>query len=285
LSQATAQPGATTSSPIDSPQSTLAGQQESPGRGGPAGNHQSHSGLGTSTYDAKPSFVPTSLPTSRGSESGIAVSFRLDRRGPVRFVFTKVGSVCRVVGSFVVRGHAGANSVPIRASVGHRRLRAGTYWIFASHQTQTLFAIRIVVAGGRIVARELVAATAGPCGGPLGTTGPLAPSESRLLSAFAPGSKPKPPAAATGSQPAASRHQALGAQFAQSAGRGLDLTRLSVLAAAGLALMLLGAATLPNELVPASPLGFVLVRRRVEIALAGVSTLFAAVVAYLVYGR
>src|SRR5207248_1135474 len=172
--------------------------------------HQSHSGQGTPTYDPKASIVSTTRPTTRGSERVVAVSFRLGRSGPVRFVVTKLGPVCREVGSFVVAGHAGANSVPLRARVGHRHLRAGTYRILARSETETLFAIRIVVAGGRIVARDLVPAPATPCGGPLGTAAALAPPESRALWALALGTKAAPAgasAAAAGGQPAASRHQ------------------------------------------------------------------------------
>ena len=156
-------------------------------------------------------------------------------------------------------------------------------------RTRTLFAIRIVVAGGRIVARDLVPAPATPCGGPLGTAAALAPPESRALWALALGTKAAPAgasAAAAGGQPAASRHQALGAQFSRSAaGGGVDLTRALVLAAVGLAILLLGGATLPDQFVPLSGLGIVLLRRRAELALAGTSTLLAAVFVYLVYRR
>jgi hypothetical protein len=261
------------------------------GRVGTSGGHQSQSGAGMPTYDSQPSFVQTSRPASHGNESGVSVSFRLDRSGRVRFVVTKLGLVCRVVGSFVVYGRAGANSVPIRASVGHRRLGAGTYRILARSETQALFAIRIVVAGGRIVARELVQPEpAESCGGPLRAIGLPAPAANRLLSAFALGTNAKPPGAAptaaAGSQPAAPRHQALGAQFARSiVGGGIDLTRALLLGAAGLALLLLAAATLPDQFVPLTALGIVLLRRRVELAFAGVATLLAAVLAYLVYGR
>ena len=58
-----------------------------------------------------------------------------------------------------------------------------------------------------------------------------------------------------------------------------------VLAAVGLAILLLGGATLPDQFVPLSGLGIVLLRRRAELALAGTSTLLAAVFVYLVYRR
>jgi hypothetical protein len=56
-----------------------------------------------------------------------------------------------------------------------------------------------------------------------------------------------------------------------------------VLAAVALAIALLGTAALPDDLVPSSHLGAVVVRRRIEFALAGASTLLFAVLAYLAF--
>src|SRR5207244_7152823 len=124
--------------------------------------------------------------------------------------------------------------------------------------------------------RELAPAPPDPGGGRFGTAGTFAPPEIRLLSALAPGPNAKPPAPATGSQPAAPRHESLGAQFARSVGGGIDLTRAFVLAAAGLAILLLAAATLPDQLGPLSGLGMLLLRRRLEMTLGGAATLVPA---------
>lgn len=205
----------------------------------------------------------------------------------MRFVVTKAGAACRLVGSFAVRGRAGANRVPLSARVGRRLLPAGTYRILATRGDEWLFAVRIVVARGRIVASKLVPVTsANACAGATGAAGDLL-TPSGALTVAPLGKTPLRTIAGPAATPqdASPQHEALGAQFAQSVSSGLDVTRLAVLAAAGLALVLLGAATLPNDLVPASTLGLVLVRRRVELALLGASTLLAAVLVYLVYGR
>ena len=89
-------------------------------------------------------------------------------------------------------------------------------------------------------------------------------------------------------QPAARpRHaEALGAQFTQPpAGDARDVARMLVLVAVGISIMLLAAAATPDGLVRDSALGAVLMRRRIEVALAGAATLLVAVVGYLVSTR
>ena len=226
------------------------------------------------------------MPTAGHATRGVAISFRLAGSGPVRFVVTKAGTACRLVGSFAVRGRAGANRVPLSARVGRRLLPAGTYRILATRGDEWLFAVRIVVARGRIVASQLVPVTsAGACGGAAPAGGRLTPSGGFTMAPLGRASLRTLAGLTPTPQDASPQHEALGAQFAQSASGGVGVTRLAVLAAAGLALLLLGAATLPNELVPASTLGLFLVRRRVELALLGASTLLVAVLAYVVYGR
>ena len=58
-----------------------------------------------------------------------------------------------------------------------------------------------------------------------------------------------------------------------------------MLTAVALAIVLLGTASIPDDFVPRSQLGTLLVRRRIEVALAGASTLLVAVIAYLASTR
>lgn len=207
----------------------------------------------------------------------------------MQFEVTRAGAACRLVGSFAVHGQAGANRVPISARVGRRLLPTGRYRVLARRGPEALFAMRIVVARGRVVASQIVPVAssdacnrgARPAGYLLTPSGPLVATLPPLGTAP---SRAESGAVAT-PQDASPQQQALGAQFTRSAASGLDLPRLFVLAAAGLALVLLAAATLPDQLVPLNGLGIVLLRRRVEIALAGTSTLVAAVLVYFVYGR
>lgn len=235
--------------------------------------------------DPRPTFVPTTGHATRS----VAVSFRLAGSGPVRFVVTKVGAACRPVGSFTVRGRAGANRVPLRARVGRHLLPRGTYRILATRGDEWLFAVRIVVARGRIVESEVVPVTSAACTGATRSAGELLTRSGVPFAAFAPlGRAPTSAKAGPAATPqdASPQHEALGAQFARSAaGGGIDLPRALLLAAMGLALLLLAAATLPDQFVPLTALGIVLLRRRAELALAGTSTLVVAAVAYLVYGR
>jgi hypothetical protein len=206
----------------------------------------------------------------------------------VRFVVMKAGAACRLVGSFSVRGRAGANRVPLRARVGRHVLPGGTYRILATAGDEWLFAVRTVVARGRIVESEVVPVTSAACAGATSSAGDLLTRSGVPPAALAPlGRAPTSAKAGSGATPldASPQHEALGAQFAQNASSGLDLTRLSIVAAAALALLLLAAATLPDQFVPLNGLGIVLLRRRVELAFAGAATLLAAVLAYLVYGR
>ena len=72
--------------------------------------------------------------------------------------------------------------------------------------------------------------------------------------------------------------EVLGAQLSPPAGR-LDRARAFVLAAAGLAIVLLGLAALPATALEPRLAGFV-AERRVELMLAGTGVLLGAVLAY-----
>ena len=72
----------------------------------------------------------------------------------------------------------------------------------------------------------------------------------------------------------------LGTQFSTPAG-GRDVARMLLLAAAALAIALLGMAALPSSLLANPRLALLVEHRRVELALAGCGTLLGAVVAYL----
>jgi hypothetical protein len=77
------------------------------------------------------------------------------------------------------------------------------------------------------------------------------------------------------------RGQALGTQFGKTAG-GSDGSRALLLAGAILAIFLLGLATLPVTALGEPRLAALVETRRIELALAGTTTLFAAVLAYLI---
>jgi len=75
----------------------------------------------------------------------------------------------------------------------------------------------------------------------------------------------------------------LGARFATSAG-GLDARRVLLLAAAALAILLLGLASLPSAVLVEPRLAALVATRRGELALAGTATLLTAVLVYVFAG-
>jgi hypothetical protein len=232
------------------------------------------------SFDARPSIVRGRARTV--SRRDVALSFRLDTRGRVRFVVTQLTPVCRTIGSFAISGRAGGNRVRLTPRVGRRRLGAGTYSLVARRGPYALFAVRFAVGRGRIVGAQVVPTTsADPCHATLvpGAAGPMGRPLTRRLTALA-----TAPVARAGADPSPQRAQALGAQFANTSYGGSDRAKTRVLVAVLIAIGLLAAAAIPDELVPDSRFGDALVRRRPELALGGLVTLVAAVVGYLASG-
>jgi hypothetical protein len=230
--------------------------------------------------------------SSSGRRRSVTLAFRLGQRHRVRFVVTQLSPVCRPIGSFGVRGRAGVNRVRLRARVGRRRLGPGTYRLVARVGSQTLFGVRMVVARHRAVRGTKLAGTTfgNPCGS-AGANFGLAvarKASARQVAALVaahpvPAGSTGTPAAAPSPAPAPSGHpgQALGAQFTRGTSGGTDVMGVIVLMAVGLAMALLGAAAVPATAVPVRRVEYFLLRRRIEIALAGASMLLLAVLAYL----
>jgi hypothetical protein len=218
---------------------------------------------------------------SGSRRSAAKIAFRLRRGGIVHFVLTQVSPRCRRVGSFSARAHRGRNEVRLRG----RRLAAGTYVLTATVRGRPLVGVTIVVAASRPTARELARARSRhACAAvlvrrvffsrtifraPTGSHGPLAkPSGSAPLEAAA--AVPAP-------------GNVLGAEFAKPAS-SLDLKRLFLFVACGLAIVLLGLAVLPATAFSDPRLGMRVERRRIELALAGGGTLVGALLSYLAAG-
>ena len=198
---------------------------------------------------------------------------------------TELSPVCRRIGSFVVASRAGVNHVRFRGRVGKRLLAPGVYRLDAQRGTSVLFGVRIVVARNRVIRPAGIARTsfADPCA----TSTAGTPSELSALASFAlapgaaagPGSTKFTLAAAEPAHPG----QALGTEFTQTAARGTGLARTVVLVALALAMALLAAASVPSARIVSPRLDLLLVRHRLEIALAGVSMLVLAVFIYLAW--
>jgi hypothetical protein len=234
-------------------------------------------------FDPRPSIVRRSARAA--SRKGVALAFRLAAGGTVQFAVTQLTPICRTIGSFAISARAGANRVPLRPRVGGRRLAAGTYEVVARSGSRALFAVRFAVEDGRIVREAVVPATAlDPCAASVvpGASGPTGGSLARRPVAPTAVRSSRPKAAAA--DPPPHRAQALGAQFANTSSGGADLAKTRVLVAVLIAIALLAAAAIPDQLVPDSRFGDALVRRRKELALGGAATLLATVIGYLASG-
>ena len=193
----------------------------------------------------------------------------------------QVAPACRYVGSYRRRVRAGANVVRFRARFGGRALAAGTYSIRidAPSRDRPLLQVRVVVAAGTLrPAGPHAALHASACARRLPTQAADATSagggRDRGGTAGVAATKPptpRPPA----SLPTRVGHAA--EEAAEAAARAHPL----VLATVVLAILLLGAAALPAQALPATAARGVLVERRPALAIAGMTALLLAALAFL----
>src|SRR5947207_2464634 len=94
--------------------------------GAPAGNGQSTAQI--SRFHASRSFIAMKGPKERRRTIFI---YRLRKGGRVVFTIRQVAPACAMIGSFVVRGHAGTNKTPFWGRVHGRQLSPGTYEVAA----------------------------------------------------------------------------------------------------------------------------------------------------------
>jgi hypothetical protein len=221
--------------------------------------------------------------------------FRLRRAARVRVSVVQVAPNCRRFGAFTVRGHRGVNRVVFRPRLHGRPLPLGTYRLIALARGRTVLGVTVVVAATRPSARALARARAANACATLRVTTQAIPAQAR-----GPVGMPAPSAAAQGTPSARGggsgspagetakasvlpRGQALGAQFGKSAG-GVDPTHAFLVAAAAIAILLLGLAALPDAALAEPRLAVLVGTRRIELALAGATTLLTAVLVYLATG-
>jgi hypothetical protein len=201
----------------------------------------------------------------------------------VRVVVREQAPRCRLLGHFVVHRGRGGNTLHLPRKVRGDRLRPGSYrFIGTSSQREVLdVRVRLVRKRGRLVVRhdrlEDVCATAteaalvreppvAPLPGKAGTggaqpqarpTGPPSPTSDWTQSTSAP--RFLPPALRTGS----------------------PLVRAVLFALLASAIVALAAGSVPDRAVAGSRVAGVVSRRRVEITVAGIGLLAAAVVLLL----
>lgn len=181
------------------------------------------------------------------------------------------------------------NRFVFRGRVHGRPLPLGTYRVTARAHGRRIIGVTIVVAPARPSERALAAArAANACGANRAPVAGFVPIAARgpVGSSSGPSTAARPSAQGrSGNAPASvlPRGEALGTQFAKSPA-GLDATHVMLIAAAALAILLLGLAALPPAALAEPWLAALVETRRIELALLGATTLLVAVLVYLAVG-
>lgn len=211
----------------------------------------------------------------------------LPAAGVVELRVTQVAPVCRGVGRLVVRGHEGRNVIRFRGRVGGRTLEPGTYRIVPRVRGgRQLKSVLVVVVAGRAPAPGEVASgrAADTCAAASSDSSGSSASASRPISArpAASSAGTKLATGAPASKASPRRGGVLGADFTQTL---RDPTSVSpvLLILLAIAICLLGLAALPRSVGASPVLAEQLTHRRLELALAGTSTLLVVVLAYMIF--
>jgi hypothetical protein len=210
----------------------------------------------------------------------------LPAAGVVELRLMQVAPLCRTAGRIVVHGHAGRNVVRFRGRVGGHMLVPGTYRITPRLRGGTqLRSLVLVVVAGRAPARgELVSAYAADACAAAWEASGSARFAAWMSAATLPSRSggTKLTAGATASRTDLSRLGGiLGANFARAL---QDPTSVSpvLLILLAIAICLLGLAALPRAVVASPSLAEQLTHRRLDLALAGTTTLLAVVLTYMI---
>ena len=201
----------------------------------------------------------------------------------------QIAPLCRTVGRIVIRGHAGRNVVRFRGRVGGRILVPGTYRITPRLRTgvELRSLLLVVVAGRAPTPGEVASARATDACAAWNASGsarfaawilrPIAPT----LPAQSGGTKLE--AGANASRPDLSRFGGiLGANVAQALQDPTSVSPILLILLA-IAICLLGLAALPRSVVASPMLAEQLTHRRLELALAGTTTLLAVILTYMIF--
>jgi hypothetical protein len=191
------------------------------------------------------------------------IVFRLRHSARVRFTVLQVFPLCRVVGTFTVRGHAGLNRFHFNGRVHGKRLDPGTYQIGLRTKRGRLLRVTVAIfsAAGISPSAVVTARQRNVCG-----------STAAVSSTFS-GFTLQPPvegrfatAAATSSR--SNADSSFGLTGPHSVVREIGKNPFALLAL-GLAVLLLGVAAIPQAATPRGRMGELLVRERSVLALGG----------------
>jgi hypothetical protein len=191
--------------------------------------------------------------------------FRLRHRARVRFTVVQVFPLCRVVGSFTVRGHAGINRFRFNGRVHGTRLDPGTYQVGLRSKRGRLLRLTIALFDAPDASPSAVATARerNVCG-------------STSASVSFPGSTLLPPigdaraATEVVSPPGPSSHHVLGIDVTAPRNVVKEIGKNPIaIVALGLAVFLLAIAAVPQAAIPGRRAADLLVRERSALFLAG----------------
>jgi hypothetical protein len=208
--------------------------------------------------------------------------FTLRRASLVELVVVEVAPACRRIGRVRMAGHQGVNRVRIQRRVGRHTLGPGTYRIQARTLPggRTLARAELVVV--RRPARDEIASARGAntCAAAHGSSsGAVPPTLGTARAAAGPGGH-EPARAA---QSKREERGVLGARFTRQAVEAVRSIPPWLYAIVGLAIVLLGVASLPLSAVPTRRGAAALAENRAVIALGGAGILVAAMVAFALH--
>jgi hypothetical protein len=192
-------------------------------------------------------------------------------------VFTRIAPDCRVVGKLRVRGHAGLNRLRFRGRIGRRVLPPGTYRVTARTRSQAPVRVDVVIVGhANPSPAEIAVARA---------TNACAPPDSRSETAAAGVSSTgvTPPSSSKSKKSAFTRARGtLGVQFTRAAEVVREVPPF-LFVILGVAIVLLGLATIPRQMAPTLRLQALLAYNRHLVALAGTITLIGVAITWAVW--
>lgn len=259
--------------------------------GGPAAGNSSSTGAQSGANPRFRASRPWLAIHGRHAHRAVILTFRLASPSRVLFTATQVAPSCRLAGSFSVAGHAGLNRLAFRGRVNGHVLAPGTYKISARvpGKRTVLHVVLVIVDSGtpspsvvamarrsdvcRAAARGFAVSSAGTAANGSGTRGEAAPTTSGNSA-----SRSNGPTSGTA-----------GETFTLQSAAPFSADRISrnarnplVIFTLAAAILLLGLAALPRNAIPDPRMTDVLVRHRLEVALAGAAALTAALVTLMV---
>jgi hypothetical protein len=232
---------------------------------------QSSSGPRAEHFHSSRSWIGTTGARRRRTTT---FTFVLGRAGRVVLTVNQVSPACAEIGHFTVSGRAGLNHLRFGGVVHGRPLTAGTYRIsIRTAGGHVVRRVTLVVVDGaapsRAELRTLRSANTCSSGADATTTTSTMPPTAR---AGGPGTPVSQQGSAQAVVPGAPNlHGILGSSIAKTA----RAVRPLLVALLGLAIVLLGVASLPREAVPGPRMHNLLVRYRTEVAGVGVAALLA----------